>query len=105
MTINIADELLNTSATVECAPINPDNSLQKAKLAQNISNDLEGCRKAHEQIEKGEGRAYSRFIKIAEVKDDRNRLSTAVQCRGPFGLGIDLSGCFTVNDAIVKKEK
>lgn len=90
---------------VECSPENIDNLSheKKVKLVKRISQDLDGCRKAHHKIELGESKKLTPFIKLGEYTDDRNRKSTAVQVRGPFGLGADISGCFTERDRSKKE--
>lgn len=82
---------------VECAPENTNNSSHenKVKLAKRISQDLDGCKKAHQQIELGKGKLLTPFVKLGEYTDNRNRKSTALQIRGPWGFVADITGCVT----------
>lgn len=89
--------MLSFNDITECAPENSGNSSHndKVKLVKRISQDLDGCRRAHKKIENGKGTQITPYIKIADFVDERNRKSTAVQVRGPFGFGADISGCVT----------
>jgi hypothetical protein len=105
--VDVVDSLMPSVDITECAPENSADLSHndKVKLVKRISQDIDGCRKAHKKIEVGEGTQITPFVKIADYVDDRDRKSTAVQIRGPLGFGADISGCVTEDNKIKSTKK
>ena len=105
--VELFDSLMPSVEITECAPEESSDLSRnnKVKLVKRISQDIEGCRKAHKKIEIGEGTQIIPFVKIADYVDNRDRKSTAVQIRGPFGFGADISGCVTEDNKIKSTKK
>ena len=105
--VELFNNLMPSVEVTECAPENSGDlsHKDKVKLVKGVSQDIEGCRRAHKKIEIGEGTQIIPFVKIADYVDNRDRKSTAVQIRGPFGFGVDISGCVTEDNKIKSTKK
>lgn len=100
--IDLVDSLtLNLNDITECGPDNSSDlsdataTKEKVKVSRRISQDLDGCRNAHKKIEDGEGTQITPFVQIAQYDEEPGGRTTAVRIRGPYGYGVDMSGCLS----------